>query len=200
MRSGLGLSEVAVVEDASRCLVCGSLLIAGRCLSCDTRRWSRFVHRELILLTILVSVTIAAFFGTRAVAHSNDALRRRQAAAWFDAAQHASHGGNVETAVAALRRAVTKDPENRRYRLTLADALAASRLDDEARRALLALREAQPEDPETNLRLARLEARGADANATRRYYQNALAGLWRPEQVEERRAGASRAHRVPSGS
>lgn len=66
MRSGLGLSEVAVVEDASRCSVCGSSLIAGRCLSCDTRRWSRFVHRELVLLMVLIGITVAAFFGTRA--------------------------------------------------------------------------------------------------------------------------------------
>lgn len=175
------------VEDASRCSVCGSSLIAGRCLSCDTRRWSRFVHRELVLLTVLIGITVAAFFGTRAVAHSNEVLRRRQAAAWFEDAQRASPGGNAGTAVAGLRRAVSKDPGNKQYRLALADALAASRLDDEAQRVLLALREAQPEDPETNLRLARLEARGSDADATRRYYQNALAGLWRPEQVEDRR-------------
>jgi tetratricopeptide (TPR) repeat protein len=162
-------------------------LIAGHCLSCDTRQWSRFVHRELVLLTVLVGVTIAAFFGTRAVAQSNEALRRRQAAAWFDQAQRTSRGGNTVTAVAELRRAVAKDPETKLYRLALADALAASRLDDEARRVLIALREAQPEDPETNLRLARLEARGLDADATRRHYQNALAGLWRPEQLEERR-------------
>jgi tetratricopeptide (TPR) repeat protein len=162
-------------------------LIAGRCLSCDTRRWSRFVHRELALLLVLVGVTIAAFFGTRAIAHSNEALRRRQAAAWYDAARRASPDADVVSAVAALRRAVLKDRENRLYRLALADALAARRLDGEARRVLLALRDAQPEDPEANLRLARLEARGADADAARRYYENALSNLWRREQADERR-------------
>ncbi|MBI4485978.1 MAG: tetratricopeptide repeat protein [Acidobacteria bacterium] len=86
-----------------------------------------------------------------------------------------------------MRRAVTKDPQNTQYRLALADALAANHLDEEAKRVLLALRESQPEDPAANLQLARLEARGSDADATRRYYQNALAGLWRPEQAEERR-------------
>jgi hypothetical protein len=63
-----------------------------RCLTCETRRWSRFVHRELILLAVLVGVAVAAFFGTRAVAHSNDTLRRQQAATWFDMAQRASGG------------------------------------------------------------------------------------------------------------
>jgi hypothetical protein len=113
---------------------------------------------------MLVGVTVASFFGTRAVAQSNEALHRRQAAAGFDAAQRASPGGNTETAVAGLRRAVLKDPENRRYRLALAQALAASHL-DEATRVLLALRDTQPEDPDTNLQLARLEARGSDADA-----------------------------------
>jgi tetratricopeptide (TPR) repeat protein len=83
--------------------------------------------------------------------------------------------------------AVLKDRENRLYRLALADALAVRRLDGEARRVLLVLRDTQPEDPETNLRLARLETRGADADAARRYYQNALSSLWRREQAEERR-------------
>lgn len=136
---------------------------------------------------ILVSVTIAAFFATRAIAHGNEALRRRQAAAWYDEAQRRSPGRDAGSAVVALRRAVSKDRGSRRYRLALADALAVRRLDGEARRVLGALRETQPEDPETNLRLARLEARGADADAARRYYQNALSSLWRPEQAEDRR-------------
>jgi tetratricopeptide (TPR) repeat protein len=140
-----------------------------------------------VLLMVLGGVTIAAFFGTRAIADGNEALRRRQAAAWYAAAQRASPGADAGSAVAALRRAVLMDRENRLYRLALADALAARRVDDEARRVLLALRDTQPEDPQTNLRLARLEARGGDSDPARRYYQNALSSLWRPEQAEERR-------------
>jgi tetratricopeptide (TPR) repeat protein len=175
------------VEYTFRCSVCGNPLIAGRCLSCDIRRWSRFVHRELVLLTILVGVSGAAFVGTRAVARRNEALRRRQGAEWFGAAQRASRDGSTDTAVARLRRAVSKDPGNKQYRLALADGLAANGLIDEARRVLLALREAEPEDPDTNLQLARLEARGPDTDAARRYYQTGLAGLWRPDQIVERR-------------
>jgi len=130
---------------------------------------------------------MAAFFGTRAIAHDTEALRLRQAAAWFDAAQHASRDGNTEAALAGLRRAVSKDPGNRQYRLALANALATTDRHEEAKRVLLALREAQAEDPDTNLQLARLEARGADADAARRYYQNALTALWRPELTEQRR-------------
>jgi tetratricopeptide (TPR) repeat protein len=140
-----------------------------------------------VVLVLLIGIAVVAFLGTRAVAHSNEALRRRQAAAWFSAAQRASRDGHVETAVDGFRRAVSKDPDNKQYRLALAAALMASGLDSEAGRVLLALREAEPEDPETNLQLARVEARGPNTDAARRYYQNALAGLWRPEQAEERR-------------
>ncbi|HSC25642.1 MAG TPA: tetratricopeptide repeat protein [Vicinamibacterales bacterium] len=145
------------------------------------------MHRELVLLIVLIGVTVAAFVATRAVALSNKALHHRQAAAWFDEAQRASRSGNAETAIAGFRRAVSRAPENRQYRLELAEELAVGGLYDEAKRVLLALREAEPEDPDTNVQLARLEALGADADATRRYYQNALAGLWRPEQAAERR-------------
>lgn len=139
------------------------------------------------MLAVLVGVTIVAFLVTRSVAANNDDLRRQQAALWFEAAQDALQSGRAEPAVVSLRRAVSRDPENREYRLALANALAASRLNDEAKRVLLILREAEPEDAEANLQFARLEARGADADAARRYYESALAGLWRPENAEERR-------------
>jgi len=172
------------VDETFNCASCGGPLIAGRCLACDARRLSRFVHREVILLLVLGGITLAAFYATRAIAQGNETLRHRQAAAWYEASQSASVDG--EKAVAALRRAVLKDPAKKRYRLALAEALMANRQDSDARQVLIALREAEPEDPETNVQLARLEARGPDANATRRYYQSALAGLWKPEQSEER--------------
>jgi tetratricopeptide (TPR) repeat protein len=145
------------------------------------------VHRELVVLIVLIAITVAAFFGTRAVARSNENLRRRQAATLYSAAHRAPREADLDTAVAQLRRAVSKDPENRQYRLALAEALVVTGLEEEAERVLLALRQAQPEDPETNLQLARLGARGPDTDAARRYYQNALAGLWRPAEAEERR-------------
>jgi Tfp pilus assembly protein PilF len=167
--------------------MCGGSLIAGRCVPCDARRWAGLVHREVVLLVVLVGVAVAGFALTRAVAASNEALRRRDGATWFDAGRQELRAGRLDQAVVSLRRAVAKNPANRQYRLALAAALADGHHDDEARGVLLAMREAQPEDPETNLQLARLEARGADIDAARRYYQNAVAGLWRPERADERR-------------
>jgi len=173
--------------NANRCTTCGDPLMAGRCLRCDTRRLSRFVHRELILLTVLSAVTVAAFFITRAAAVSNEALGRQDAAAWFERAERQRVGGSREAALMALRRAVARDPDNREYRLALAGELAAGGQLDEAYRVLEALREADPEDPDANLQLARLEAQRSNVDVSRRYYQSALAGIWRPEQDEVRR-------------
>ena len=169
-----------------RCTVCGDLLAAGRCLRCDTRRLSSFVHREVVLLAVLAAVTAATFFVTRAIAASNAGMRRRDAADLFESGQRGRGTGGA-MAVTAFRRAAAKDPENRQYRLALAGALAADGQDEEAGRVLAALNEANPEDPEVNLQLARLEARRSNTDATRRYYQSALAGLWRPEQSDARR-------------
>ena len=160
----------------------------GSCFACEGRRLARLVHREFVILGLLVCLTGIALVATRAMAHSNESLRRGQAATWFTQAERASNRGETDVAVVALRRAVSREPGSRRYRLALARALIAGGRRSEAERVLLALREADPEDPEANLSLARLEARGPDTDAARRYYQYALAGLWRPEQALDRQA------------
>jgi hypothetical protein len=33
------------------------------------------VHRELVVLAVLIAVTVVGFFATRALAHGNEALR-----------------------------------------------------------------------------------------------------------------------------
>ena len=172
------------METPPRCAVCGALLLAGRCLACDTRRWSQVIHREVVLLTALIVITTSTFFLTRRVATDHETLRRQEASAWF---RTATDSTGTEAKIAGLRRAVTKDPRSREYRLALAQALIAGDHDDEARRTLAALWEAQPDDAETNLLLARVEARGPHPEAARRYFQSALADLWRADQAGPRR-------------
>lgn len=162
--------------NANRCATCGDPLMAGRCLRCDTRRLSRFVHRELILLAVLSAITFAAFFVTRAAAVSNEALGRQDAAAWFERAEHQRVGGSREAALMALRRAVTRDPDNRKYRLALAGELAAGGQLDEAYRVLEALRETDPEDPDANLQLARLESQRSNVDVSRRVLSERARG------------------------
>ena len=96
-------------------------------------------------------------------------------------------GGQTEPAIRALRRATAINRDNRPYRLALAGGLAADRQDDAARQVLLRVRESSPEDPEVNVRLARLEARHDDVTGTVRYYQNAVYGSWGGDQGDARR-------------
>lgn len=96
--------------------------------------------------------------------------------------EQALQRGDLEAAVAALRRATGKDPNDAGYRLALARALMAAHQDEAARQLLLGLREQQPEDSETNLQLARLEVRRGDRTAVGRYYQTAIVGLWPADQ------------------
>jgi len=107
---------------------------------------SRFVHREIVILLILAGVTVAAFFATRGFAASNEAIRRQDGQAWYARGQEALERGDLEAALAAFRRAATKDPNDVTYHLALAHALIAARQDDTARQLLLDLREGQPED------------------------------------------------------
>jgi predicted Zn-dependent protease len=149
---------------------------------------ARLIHRELLLLVLLGAVAVAVFFGTRAFAVSNAAMKEHDAAVWYATARGALESGNSSAAIGALRRATRLDPRNREMSLALAGALAADRQDGAARQLLVNLRDSQPEDPEVNLQLARLEARTDDTQQAVRYYHAAADGLWRAEQAAARRS------------
>jgi tetratricopeptide (TPR) repeat protein len=145
------------------------------------------LRRQLVLLLALAGCAAAAFAATRALAAGNAEIRRQDARTLYARAQADLRAGRAGDATTALRAATAKDPANLAYRLALARTLAEGQRDDEARRVLLDLRDAQPEDADTNLELARLEARH-DPAAARRFYQSALAALWPPEAAPRRRS------------
>ena len=138
----------------------------------------------MILLTVVV---IGGFFLTRAAARANHTLRLHDATAWYERGDRDLASGHPEAAIAALRRATAIDRGQRASRFALAEALAGAGQDDAARQVLLGIREVNPEDPEINLRLARLDARRQDLTSAVRYYQNALYGLWPDERGTARR-------------
>jgi tetratricopeptide (TPR) repeat protein len=113
-------------------------------------------------------------------------MRRTDAAAWYSRGQDEARAGRIEPALTALRRATVRDPSNRRYRIALANALQAGHHEADARKVLEGLRELQPDDADTNLELARLEASEGDVVAARRYYLSALSAVWRPEEARAR--------------
>ena len=169
------------------CAGCGGPLVDGHCQACDRTTESTFIHREIVVLVILCALVVVGFVLTRAAAGANRAHRLLDAAAWYDAGEHHLVGGQTESAIKALRRATALNRDNQTYRLVLAGALAADGQDDAARQVLLGVRESTPEDPEVNVRLARLEARQDDLTGTVRYYQNAVYGMWGADQVDVRR-------------
>jgi predicted Zn-dependent protease len=148
----------------------------------------RRIHRELLQLVMLIAMASGAFFVTRALAAHNHDTNARDAAEWFRRGQAELHEGRVADAIEAFHRARARNRDDTTYSLALAHALAATRQDAAARRVLLTLREATPEDAGINLELARLSAADGDGTQAVRYYHNALYAPWAPENEDTRRA------------
>ena len=168
------------------CEKCGTPLLEGSCPRCQERDSSRLIHRDILLLVAISAIAGAAFLFTRSMAAKERRLNQHVAATWFDKGQQQLQAGDIKRAVESLRKATGADYENREYGLALANALAVAGHVEEARYALLRLRESAPESAEVNLDLGRLAARRGDVAEASRYYHNALYGLWTGKQVDQR--------------
>ncbi len=133
---------------------------------------------------ILLVLTLAAVSGFAAVSHlvarynANQQARGRKL---YALGQSDVEAGRIEDAIAAFRAALSCDPTNSQYQLSLARALRDTndphRL-DEAESYLLALWQRTPQDASINLALARVAARRGDVEGATRYYHNAMYGVW----------------------
>jgi predicted Zn-dependent protease len=132
----------------------------------------------LVILTLAAAVSFAAVSHLVARFTANQQARGRTLYAEGLTDAGAAH---YNDAIAAFRAALTCDPTNSQYQLSLARALRDSndpRLLDEAESYLLALWQRTPQDASINLALARVAAhRGSIEDATR-YYHNAMYGVW----------------------
>ncbi|MGA2643445.1 MAG: tetratricopeptide repeat protein [Candidatus Sulfotelmatobacter sp.] len=133
---------------------------------------------------ILLVLTLAAVSGFAAVSHLvsrynlNQQARGRRlyAQGLADVATK-----RYDDAIAAFRAALTCDPTNPQYELTLARTLRDSndpRRLDEAESYLLALWQRAPQDAAVNLALARVAARRGSIEDATRYFHNAMYGVW----------------------
>jgi predicted Zn-dependent protease len=116
------------------------------------------VHRETVRLAVLIVVVAAVFAVTRSVAQSRRAADRADAVAWHARGGAALADGRLEEAAAAFRRAVSLQPDEGVYALSLADALLRAGNSDAAARVLLRMRDQAPDDAAVNTALARLSA------------------------------------------
>jgi tetratricopeptide (TPR) repeat protein len=153
----------------------------------DKPATSRILNREMLLLVLLGLTAIGVFVFTRSMAAKEQQMESRVASVWYEQGERELRSGDIEKAIESFRRATASSRENRTYALALAHALAAGNHTAEAQQALLRLREADPEDAEINLQLARLLARRGEIADAVRSYQNAVYGRWTGSQVDERR-------------
>jgi tetratricopeptide (TPR) repeat protein len=147
----------------------------------------RAIHREILQIGLLVSISVLGFFVTRAVAINNRDVTYRNAEAWYQRGQEQMAAGRLPEAIESLRRAAVRNRYDRRYVLALAQALALNDDTEAARAALLTVRESAPDDAEINLALARLAVRRQDVTEALRFYHNALYAPWPAEAAETRR-------------
>jgi tetratricopeptide (TPR) repeat protein len=151
----------------------------------------KFVPRSAPL--ILVILTLAAALAFAGVSHlvrrftaNQQALGRKLYALGLADVS----AGRYDDAIDAFRAALTCDPTNSPYQLSLARALRDSndpRRLDEAESYLLALWQRAPQDAAVNLALARVAAhRGSIEDATL-YYHNAMYGVWNSDADANRK-------------
>jgi tetratricopeptide (TPR) repeat protein len=142
---------------------------------------------------ILLLLTVAAATGFAAVGHlvsrynANQQSRGRKLYAEGRAAAEAAR---YDDAIAAFRAALTCDPTNSQYQLSLARALRDSndpRRLDEAESYLVALWQRTPQDASVNLALARVATRRGSIEDATRYYHNAMYGVWASDPDSNRR-------------
>jgi tetratricopeptide (TPR) repeat protein len=152
---------------------------------------SKLVPRSAPLVLIILMLGAAVSFA--AVSHlvarftANQQARGRKL---YAVGISDANAGHYEDAIAAFRAALTCDPNNSQYQLSLARALRDSndpRRLDEAESYLIALWQRTPQDAAVNLALARVAAhRGSIEDATG-YYHNAMYGVWNSDPDANRR-------------
>jgi tetratricopeptide (TPR) repeat protein len=140
----------------------------------------------LLVLTLAAAVSFAAVSHLVARFTANQQSRGRKL--YAQGLAEASTG-RYDSAIAAFRAALTCDPTNSQYQLSLARALRDSndpRRLDEAETYLIALWQRAPQDAAVNLALARVAAhRGSIEDATR-FYHNAMYGVWNADPEANR--------------
>ncbi|HVI09623.1 MAG TPA: tetratricopeptide repeat protein [Candidatus Binatia bacterium] len=133
---------------------------------------------------ILLILTLGAVMGFAGVSHLvtrynlNQQARGRRL---YERGLAEVAAGHYDDAIAAFRAALTCDPANSQYQLSLARALRDSndpRRLEEAESYLLALWQRTPQDAAVNLALARVAAHRGNIEDATRYYHNAMYGVW----------------------
>jgi tetratricopeptide (TPR) repeat protein len=143
--------------------------------------------KDASVFAALLAIAILGFAATYVYSHAfqrrQDSLSRR----WYQRGEADLSSGRARQAIVDLRTALRFAPDNPRYRLRLAQALAASNQNDQAIPYFLNLWEGQPGNALYSLELARLYAREGDASNATRFYNASVYGVWDQNPNEQRR-------------
>ena len=139
---------------------------------------------------VLLVLTLAAGIAFAAVSHLVNRYNANQQARGRKLYQQglADVGaGKLDAAVEEFRAALTCDPSNPQYQLSLGRALRDTGRLDQAESYLLALWQRAPQDGTINLALGRVAARRGSVDDSSRYYHNAMYGVWSADADANRR-------------
>jgi len=131
----------------------------------------------VVLATLTIMVVVIFLLVNRLVKRFSEeqlALGRKM----YAEAQAAMASGKADRGIEDFRAALSYDPDNYQYQLSLARALRDTGRTAEAEAYLLSLWEHSPQDGAVNLALGRLAARERQLDKTLQYYHNAIYGVW----------------------
>lgn len=142
-----------------------------------------------VLLVLLVGAVVA-FAGVSHLVSRFNTNQRVRGYKLYGRGLSELQAGKQEDAIEAFRAALTCDPNNGAFQLSLARALRDTgdpqRL-DEAQSYLESLWQRTPQDGPVNLALGRLAARRGSVEDAVRYYHNAMYGVWSSDAADNRR-------------
>jgi tetratricopeptide (TPR) repeat protein len=173
------------VETTQICPKCGRTVPGGqivcRCTARPRRYW---LHSRETILLLCVAGLIVAFGITGFAARLYHGSRAELARTWFDRGNAELKAGRPGAALSDFRAALVyaqhelPPEQQQQYELNFVQALMATGSTDEARSYLLDMWERAPGNSQVNLELARMAARTGDDADAKRYYNEAVYGVW----------------------
>ena len=148
----------------------------------------KLMMRDGAAFLILTAMTVVLFAVTLFLFRSFSAHRADLAVEAGDAGKQALAQHRPHDAISSLREALSYAPNQRDYKLLLAQALGEDGRIEEANNYFLNLRESEPGDGFINLQLARLARQRVQKQEAVDFYRASIFGDWKGEGDVHRRA------------
>jgi Tfp pilus assembly protein PilF len=171
------------------CERCGERLPSGEsdCPYCSGRKRIPALHREPVLLGLVVVLAAGLWALTHYVTAAYETRQQQLAQQWYARGNAAMQAHQYAEAISDLSTALVYSHESSTVRLRLAEALAAGNHVLQAQAYLEALWAEQPGNATINLLLARIAAARGDTAGAQRYYYGAIYGVWDENPLQNRR-------------